>query len=241
VRATRCLCSAPVEKPNKEDGGPDSDEVKKTADDIANGKTPPRTEGDGCYAYRSSYEDSHHLPLAVSRNLTGAKISLGPALRAVMAGGDPPNERSSAMRVPEAVGERLAARHFPPHLINRLVPSEPDMDRLPQEPVPGPRQKGDLGDQSRLNPMNSRNLKRRSEARLAGRRSAERRSLPRQGLKPPSQVRKHLVRHSRTNAPGIDEPSVVAVVAEQEGAEMWPRSFRVRPADDNELLPVEPF
>ena len=32
-----------------------------------------------------------------------------------------------------------------------------------------------------------------------------------------------------------------AVVAEQKRAQMRPRSFRVRPADDNELLAIEPF
>src|ERR1700735_53572 len=89
--------------------------------------------------------------------------------------------------------------------------------------------------------MNSGENERRPEARLARGRRAERRRLPRQRLKPPSQVRKHLVWHSRTHAAGIDEPAVLSVVAEQERAEMRPRSFRVSPADDNEFLPVEAF
>jgi hypothetical protein len=82
---------------------------------------------------------------------------------------------------------------------------------------------------------------RRSKAGLARRRSAEGRACAGQRLKPPSQVREHLIGHSRTNAPGIDKLSVVGVVAEQKRAEMRPRSFRAGPADDNEFLPVEAF
>jgi hypothetical protein len=82
---------------------------------------------------------------------------------------------------------------------------------------------------------------RRPEARLLRWRRAERRSLPRQRLKPPSQVRQHLVLHSRTHAAGIDEPAVVSVVAKQQRAEMRPRPFRVGPADYNEFLPIETF
>jgi hypothetical protein len=135
----------------------------------------------------------------------------------------------------------LRTRHFSPHLLSRLVRSEPDINCLPQEPIPGPRQVGNLCDQLRFNPMNSGHLKRGSEPRLAGRRSAKRRSRPRQRLKPLSQVRQHLVWHSRTHAPGIDEPAVVSVVAKQERAEIGPRPFGVRPANDNEFLPVEAF
>ena len=47
------------------------------------------------------------------------------------------------------------ATPLPSHLVGRLVRSEPDINRLPQEPIPGPRQIGDLGDQLRLNPMHS--------------------------------------------------------------------------------------
>jgi hypothetical protein len=45
----------------------------------------------------------------------------------------------------------LGPRPLSPHLLSRLVRSEPDIDCLPQEPIPGPRQIGDLGDQLRLN------------------------------------------------------------------------------------------
>ena len=140
-------------------------------------------------------------------------------------------------------GEKQSTRssHFPVHLRRRLVRSKPYVNRLPQEAVGRPGEIGDLGDQLRLNPMHLRKYERRSEARLARRRSAQRRARARQGLQTASQVREHLVRHSRTHAAGIDEPTVVGAVAKQKRAEMRPRSFRIGPADDNEFLPVEAF
>jgi hypothetical protein len=42
-------------------------------------------------------------------------------------------------------------------------------------------------------------------------------------------------------AAGIDKVTVVGIIAEQERAEMRPRSFRVSPADDCELLAIEAF
>jgi hypothetical protein len=47
--------------------------------------------------------------------------------------------------------------------------------------------------------------------------------------------------HSRADAPGIDELAVIGVVAEQQCPKLGPRSFRVGPADDQELLAVKPF
>ena len=38
---------------------------------------------------------------------------------------------------------------------------------------------------------------------------------------------------------GIDQLAVVVIVAEQERAQMRPRTFRVGPADDNEVLAIE--
>jgi hypothetical protein len=35
--------------------------------------------------------------------------------------------------------------------------------------------------------------------------------------------------------------AIIAVVAEQQRGDMRPRAFRIRPADDSELAPVEPF
>ena len=42
-------------------------------------------------------------------------------------------------------------------------------------------------------------------------------------------------------AAGIDQLAVVVIVAEKERAEMRPRTFRVGPADNNELLTTEVF
>jgi hypothetical protein len=83
--------------------------------------------------------------------------------------------------------------------------------------------------------------KRRSEAGLAWRRRTERHARSRQGLQAATQIGKHLVRHAGADAAGVDELTVVGTIAEQERAEMRPRSFRVSPADDNELLTIEAF
>jgi hypothetical protein len=50
-----------------------------------------------------------------------------------------------------------------------------------------------------------------------------------------------LVRHPRPNAAGVDELAVIREVAKQERAKVWPRSFRVGPADDDELLAAQRF
>jgi hypothetical protein len=55
-----------------------------------------------------------------------------------------------------------------------------------------------------------------------------------------TQISEHLVRHARSDATGIHELAIVAVVAEQKRAKIRPRSFRVSPADD-EFLAIEPF
>ena len=44
---------------------------------------------------------------------------------------------------------------------------------------------------------------------------------------------------ARADAAGIDQPSAVIVVAEQQGAERRAPAFRIGPADDDELLAVE--
>ncbi len=56
-----------------------------------------------------------------------------------------------------------------------------------------------------------------------------------------SQLGKNLHGHPRAHAAGLDERAVVGVVAQQQHPEMRPRSFRVRPADDDERLAVQPF
>jgi hypothetical protein len=51
-----------------------------------------------------------------------------------------------------------------PHLIGRLILPQPHIDRVPQEVVGGPGQIGDLSDQLRLDPMDSRKDERGAEA-----------------------------------------------------------------------------
>jgi hypothetical protein len=102
----------------------------------------------------------------------------------------------------------------------------------------GPGQIGDLGNQLGLDPMNARQNERGAKARAAGRRDAKRRCLARERIQAAPQTGEHLDWHSRAYAAGINELTVAGVVAEQERPEIRPRSFRVGPTDDNELLLV---
>jgi hypothetical protein len=55
------------------------------------------------------------------------------------------------------------------------------------------------------------------------------------------QIGKHLHRHSRAHPAGIDELAVIGVVPQKQRPEMRSRALRIGPADDDELLAVEPF
>ena len=55
------------------------------------------------------------------------------------------------------------------------------------------------------------------------------------------QIGKDLDGHPRSHTARIDQLAVIGVVAEQQRPEMRPRSFRVGPADDDELLTVQRF
>ena len=112
---------------------------------------------------------------------------------------------------------------------------------MAKQPVSRPSQIGDLGDKLRLDPVDAGEDERRAEARLARRRDAQRRRLAGQRVEAAPQIGENLDGHSRAHAAGIDELAVVGVVAKQQRAEIRPRSFRVRPADDNELLAVQRF
>ena len=68
--------------------------------------------------------------------------------------------RSLVFRRPDPLPSLLAT-----HLLARFVLAQPDIDRLPQEIVGGPGEKGDLGHQFRLDPMHARQHERRAEAR----------------------------------------------------------------------------
>jgi hypothetical protein len=66
-------------------------------------------------------------------------------------------------------------------------------------------------------------------------------SLAGKVVRSPPQIGKDLDGHPSVHTPGVDELAVIAVVAQQQRAEIRPRALRVRPADDDELLPVERF
>jgi hypothetical protein len=89
--------------------------------------------------------------------------------------------------------------------------------------------------------MPSREDERRSEARAAGRRNAQRRGLTVERAEAAPQIGQNPNGHSRAHAAGIDEFALIRVVAEQQRPEMRPRPFRVGPADDDELLAVQSF
>jgi hypothetical protein len=53
------------------------------------------------------------------------------------------------------------------------------------------------------------------------------------------QIGQNVVSHPRAHAAGIDQLTFIGIVAEQQRPEMRPRSFRLEPAEDNELLAVQ--
>jgi hypothetical protein len=135
----------------------------------------------------------------------------------------------------------LSAPGLPPHLLRWLVLAQPNINRVTQEVVGRPRQIGDLGDKFRLDPMHARQDKRRSEARCTRRRDAQRGGFAGERVQAAPQIGEHLNGHARAHAAGVDELSIVGVVAEEQRPKIRPRSFGIRPADDNELLAIERF
>jgi hypothetical protein len=87
--------------------------------------------------------------------------------------------------------------------------------------------------------VDAREYERRSEAGGASRQNAQGGFGAAQRLEAAPQVREDLDGHSPANAAGVNELAVIGV--EQQRPEMGPRSFRVAPADDDELLAVQPF
>jgi hypothetical protein len=60
-----------------------------------------------------------------------------------------------------------------------------------------------------------------------------------QGAAP--QIGEHFDWHSSAHPAGIGELAVIREVAQQERPQMGPCSFQVGPANDDELLAVQPF
>ena len=87
--------------------------------------------------------------------------------------------------------------------------------------------------------MNAGQDERRAETGLARRQRVEGRRLACEWVKTTPQIGKHLIRHPRPNAASIGELAVIRIVAQEQRAEVGPRSFRVRPADNDELLAIE--
>ncbi|HKN29543.1 MAG TPA: hypothetical protein VJY34_17330 [Roseiarcus sp.] len=48
-----------------------------------------------------------------------------------------------------------------------------------------------------------------------------------------------LLRHAGSDTAGVEQPAIVVVKGEQQGAQEGPRPFRVRPADDDEFAAIE--
>ena len=55
------------------------------------------------------------------------------------------------------------------------------------------------------------------------------------------QRRQRLLAHARADAASVNQPSIGLEVTKQQRADIRPRAFRLRPAHDDELGPVEAF
>jgi len=139
------------------------------------------------------------------------------------------------------IGALSNSRGFPPDLRRWLVRAEADVNRVTQEVVGRPGQIGDLGDELRLDPMNAGRTSGEPKRVLRGGGRLRGDVLRAKGSQATPQIGEHLHGHPSADAAGIDELAVVSVVAQQQRAEVRPRSFRVGPADDDELLAVQRF
>src|SRR5262249_3050811 len=81
----------------------------------------------------------------------------------------------------------------------------------------------------------------RSETAAAWRRDIERHPVGSKRLQPPPQPLELRVIDAAAHAAGIDQPSFRIVIAEQQGTEIGPPSFRLAPADHDKFRPVEAF
>ena len=72
--------------------------------------------------------------------------------------------------------------------------------------------------------MHARNRERQPEAGGARRWRTERHHRPQQGLQPAAQIGEHLIRHAGAGPASIKELAVIGVIAEQERAEVRPRT-----------------
>ena len=110
---------------------------------------------------------------------------------------------------------------------------------MSQEVVGRPCQIGDFDDKLRLDPMDARKHKRRPEACAARRWDAQGRRFASERVQAAPQIGENLDGHPRAHTARVYELAIIGVLAQQQGPEMRPRSFRVGPADDDELLAVQ--
>ena len=95
----------------------------------------------------------------------------------------------------------------------------------------------DLG----FDPVYARQLERRTEPALAGRRDIERHACSFQRREPPSQSRELGDRDPRAHPASISQASILGVVAEEKRADVRTASRRIGPSDDDKLLAIETF
>ena len=130
---------------------------------------------------------------------------------------------------------------LPLDLARGLVLAQADENRVAKKAIVRPTQIGDFGDQLGPDPMRLGQLQRPAETVVARRRSRERHFFDRQRLKALVQRRQRLLAHARADAASVNQPSIRLEVAQQQRADIRPRSLRVRPSDDDELGAVEAF
>ena len=87
--------------------------------------------------------------------------------------------------------------------------------------------------------MHLREGKQAAEAGFARWRNGKRHFVDAERREAAVEEGERLPRHAGSDAAGVDQPAVVVVIGEQQGAEEGPRPFRVRPADDDEFAAIE--
>src|SRR5439155_22669085 len=121
-----------------------------------------------------------------------------------------------------------------PALLRLLVGPQPLKARLPQEIILRPFTKGDFGHEARLDPMHI------GPPRQVP--VVKRTALLAQLIQAPAQIEQGLVRETGTDLAGINQPlAVIAVVADEQGAEADARPLRIGEAADHELLAADAF
>src|SRR5271166_3805056 len=134
---------------------------------------------------------------------------------------------------------RGSSRALASDFAGRLVVPEANEDGVAKQAVLSPGQIGDLGDQLRADPMHLREDEPAAEAGFARRRNVERHLRDGEWREATVEEGERLLRHAGSDTAGVEQPAIVVVKGEQQGAQEGPRPFRVRPADDDEFAAIE--